>query len=94
MQKWARNGRLRPVSGPGIDGGHRYLFRREDVDRLRPENRLTAPELAQAIGLSRAQLFQWIQQGKVTPVSGPGIDGMAHYLFLRFQVDEIRRGKE
>ena len=42
VQKWARNGRLHPVSGPGIDTCHRYLFRRADVEQLRPENRLTA----------------------------------------------------
>jgi excisionase family DNA binding protein len=49
VQKWARNGRLKAVSGNGVDGRHRYLFRREDVERLRPENRLTAPQLAKRL---------------------------------------------
>lgn len=86
VQEWARNGRLRPVSGPGVDDLHRYLFRREDVERLRPENRLTGPQLAKLLGLSRSQLWQWIRQGKVRPVSGPGIDGSRHYLFERPRV--------
>ena len=82
VQKWARKGRLKPVAGGSQDDCHRYLFRREDVERLRPENRLTGPQLAKRLGLSRAQLWQWSKQGKVKPVSGPGIDESGHYLFV------------
>jgi len=81
VQKWARNGRLKPVAGLEVCGSHRYLFRREDVERLRPENRLTAPQMAEHLGISRSQLSQWIKQGKVTPISGPGIDESGQYLF-------------
>jgi len=82
VQKWARAGRLKPVSGPDVDGGHRYLFRRDEVERMRPENRLTAPEMAKRLGISRSQLGEWIRQGKIVPISGPGIDGAKHYLFV------------
>jgi predicted site-specific integrase-resolvase len=91
VQKWVRNGRLHPVSGPGIDGGHRYLFRREEIARYRPENRLTLPQLAAEIGMSRAQVFQWVKQGKLQPVSGPEIDGMGHYLFLRSELEDSKQ---
>lgn len=83
VQKWARGGRLKPVSGPDIDGCHRWLFVRAEVERLRPENRLTAPQMAKKLGISRSQLVEWIKSGKVVPVSGPGIDGMGQYLFLQ-----------
>lgn len=82
VQKWARNGRLHPVAGPGVDECHRYLFRREEIERLRPENRLTAPQLAERLGISRSQMCAWIRQGRVQPVSGPGIDGCGQYLFV------------
>jgi excisionase family DNA binding protein len=82
VQQWARNGRLKPVVSEAINGCHRYLFRRKEVERLRPKNRLTAPQLAKTLGLSRSQLSQWIKQGKVRPVSGPGVDGAKHYLFV------------
>ena len=82
VQQWARNGRLKPVVSEAINGCHRYLFRRKDVERLRPKNRLTAPQLAKTLGLSRSQMSQWIKQGKVRPVSGPGVDGAKHYLFV------------
>lgn len=58
VQKWARKSRLEPVAGGNDDDCHRYLFRRRDVERLRPENRLTGPQLAKRLGLSRSQLWQ------------------------------------
>lgn len=83
VQRWARHGRLTPVAGGADDPCHRYLFRRAEVERLRPEQRLTGPQLARQLGLSRSQLGQWIKAGKVTPISGPGIDGSRHYLFVK-----------
>jgi len=83
VQKWARAGRLKAVSGPDIDGCHRWLFRRADVEQLRPENRLTAPQAAKLMGIGEATLSRWIREGKVNSVSGPGIDGMRQHLFLR-----------
>lgn len=81
VQKWARAGRLKPVSGPRIDGCHRYLFRRADLEPLRPTQRLTAPQMAEQLGLSRSQVNVRIRHGTLKPVSGPGIDGSGHYLF-------------
>jgi predicted site-specific integrase-resolvase len=83
VQKWARNGRLKPVSGSKIDGGHRYLFHKKDVERLAPANRLTAPQLAKELGISKSQMSVWIKRGKIRPISGPGIDRSKHFLFLR-----------
>jgi len=82
VQKWARNGRLKPISGPGIDNCHSYLFCRKDLDELCPENRLSATQMAKRMGVSRSQLNERIRQGKITPISGPGIDGSGQYLFL------------
>lgn len=79
--RWTKTGRLVPVSGPGQDT-HRYLFRREDVERLRPENRLTAPQAAQVLGVSHAQVLRYAAQGQLVPVSGPGVDAAGHYLFV------------
>ncbi len=83
VEKWARLRRLKPVSGPGIDECHRYLFKRKDVERFRPQERLTAPQLARRVGISRSQMSQLIRKGKVKPVSGPGIDHSKQYLFER-----------
>lgn len=91
VQKWARYGRLKPVASERINGCHRYLFRRKDVERLRPENRLTAPQLARRMGIGRSQIVQWIKQGKVKPISGPGIDRSRQYLFLLESITDFNK---
>jgi len=83
LRAWIRGGRLKAVSGADIDGCHRWLFRRADVERLKPENRLTMPQAAKLMGVSAATLLKWVQDGKVQPVSGPGIDKMGQYLLLQ-----------
>lgn len=84
VQKWARLGRLHPVSGGEVDGLHRYLFRRSEIERFRPSNRLTAPQMAERLGIGRSQMVVRIQNGTADPIpiSGPGIDDCKHYLFL------------
>jgi predicted site-specific integrase-resolvase len=82
VMQWTYRGRLRPISGPGIDGARTYLFRRIEIERLSPGGRLTAPQMAKKLGISRSQFSEWIRQGRVKPVSGPSIDGSKHYLFL------------
>lgn len=80
VQQWARDGRLQPVVG-GDEHCHRYLFSRADIERLGSSRRYTATQMAQRLGLSRAQVNRLIKAGVLHPVRGPGIDGLAHYLF-------------
>ncbi len=37
LLQWAKQGKLPPVSGPGVDTYRRYLFHRKDVERLYSE---------------------------------------------------------
>lgn len=83
VTQWAVKGRLHPVSGPGIDDCHRFLFRRSECWELRPENRLSSREAAALYGINVKAFMQWIEQGKVTPISGPGIDRTETYVFLK-----------
>jgi len=91
VQKWARIGRLKPISGPSVNSQHRYIFRRDEVEKLCRTQRLTAPQLAKKICISRSQLWQWIKQKKVSPISGPGIDGSKHYLFLEDEIGNLAK---
>lgn len=93
VQKWVRAGRLTPISGPSVNSRHRYIFRRSDIEKLRPEQRLTAPQLAEKIGISRSQLWQWIKKEKIIPISGPGIDGSKHYLFLQDDIGNLTNSR-
>ncbi|KPL72485.1 hypothetical protein ADM99_04940 [Leptolinea tardivitalis] len=82
VQKWARIGRLKPVSGGEINGCHEYLFLKSDVQKMIRENRLTAPQMANRLGISRSKVLEQIRSGKLHPISGPGIDDSKHFLFL------------
>lgn len=83
VQKWTRQGRLHAIAGNDDDACHRYLFRREEVERLKPESRLTLPQLARQMGISRSQLWVNVKRGQITPISGPTVDGSKYYLFER-----------
>jgi hypothetical protein len=82
IQKWARMGRLKPISGRDIDGCHENHFIRSEIELFSKQNRLTAPQMAKRLCISRSQICARIHQGKITPVSGPGIDNCGHYLFI------------
>lgn len=81
--RWMRDGRLVPISGPAIDKCHRYLFRRVDIEQLRPANRLTLPEMTEVLGVPEWKLRVMIQRGEIVPFSGPGVDRSGQFLFLR-----------
>ena len=55
VRKWTREGQLKPVSGPGVDLYYRNLYRREDVEQLRPEL-LTTPRMVEPGEAARSQL--------------------------------------
>ena len=82
VQKWARRQRIHAISGPGIDDCHRYLLDRAELLAWRQTNYLSAPAMAKRLGISHSQLLDRIKSGKITPISGPGIDEFKHYLFV------------
>lgn len=83
VRSWAKRGRLNPVSGPLVNDCHFYLFRREEVERLRPENRVNAVQMAARLGISLSHFLQdRVKSGKIKPYSGPGVDKFKQYLFV------------
>ncbi|MEO8392008.1 MAG: helix-turn-helix domain-containing protein [Chloroflexota bacterium] len=82
VQRWALNGRLHPISGPHLDGGPDYLFRRSEIKAWQQGAYLTAPALARYLQVSHSQLLQWVKAGKIRPISGPGVDQSKHYRFV------------
>lgn len=79
VQKWARKGRLKPVAGHHIDGGHRYVFRRTEVEYV--GRCLSSSNIIAALKIRLSTLDKWVQEGKLTPVSGRGVDKCTDDLF-------------
>jgi len=77
----AAGDKARAFPRPATGLSHHYLFRRSDIGQRSPEKRRIAPQLGRNLGMSRSQIVQWIKEGKIKPVSGPGIDKSGHYLF-------------
>jgi excisionase family DNA binding protein len=71
VQKWARQGRLQAVSGPGIDEHHDYLFNKETLLQWRG-GRLSFGEAVDLLGVSSATLHRWAHEGKITPLGDMG----------------------
>jgi predicted site-specific integrase-resolvase len=73
VQGWVRQGRLAEccMSGPHLDGHHAYLFHRAKLQAWRHE-RLTFGEAMDILGISKATLHRWGEQGKLTPLEDMG----------------------
>lgn len=71
VQHWTRLGRLHPVSGPEIDGAHRYLFSRSSLAQWRAD-RLTFGEAAALLGVAKSTLAHWAGAGKIAPLTDMG----------------------
>jgi predicted site-specific integrase-resolvase len=88
VQGWVRQGRLTEccVSGPHLDGHHAYLFHRAKLQAWRHE-RLTFGETMDMLGISKATLHRWVEQGKLTPLEDMG--GKQRW-FARGEVELLR----
>ncbi len=71
VQKWARQGRLQAVSGPGIDEHHEYLFSKEYLLQWHG-GRLPFGRAKAILGVSAATLHRWVHEGKVVPLDDMG----------------------
>lgn len=78
---WVKTGRLKPV--PAVAKSNRYVFSKEEVERLATVRRgaLTVDQVARALSLANNTIRKWVRAGRLTPISGPSIDGAAKYLF-------------
>jgi predicted DNA-binding transcriptional regulator AlpA len=74
------------VSGPHLDGHHAYLFHRAKLQAWRHE-RLTFGETMDMLGISKATLHRWVEQGKLTPLEDMG--GKQRW-FARGEVELLR----
>lgn len=91
---------IAPVSGPGVDGGRQFVFRRKDVThpdyRLqakRPSRLLSSPEAAQFLGIPLAGIYRLVSGGKLSPhrPRGKEVGKGSHMQFTRFSLERCRK---
>lgn len=96
FDKYIYNGRLKRVRAEGER--NTYYLRLEDVKaNVRLNEKLdglknkvmSSPEVAAIFGVGTSCVTSWIASGKLKAVSGPRIDGMPHYLYLKRDVAKL-----
>lgn len=82
-RNWTYTGRL----NTSTDGLAVYLHKPDVEDALRlNQNMLTSRQSQRLIGIDRATLANWHRLGRISPVSGPGIDRYTNFLYARHAV--------
>lgn len=82
-RNWTHTGRLTTVT----DGLGVYLHKPEVDAALRlNQDVLTSRQAQQLIGIDKATLANWHRLGRISPVSGPGVDEYKNFLYTRSAV--------
>lgn len=88
---YVKSGRLSPIFDE--DGSNNYYFLKDDIKALGKLRKTTIQtgEAAKVLCISRAVLFEWTVKGIITPISGPRVDGSVKNLYLKKDVDKLRK---
>src|ERR1044072_4046428 len=88
--RWVNSGRLKPVEIKAERKTSYYL--REDVAALvlLKETTFTMGEAAKVMGTSVRKISRLTRSHKLSPVSGPTVDGHGNYLYSRSYIQKVR----
>lgn len=89
---WVRSGRIKPCAEAVGKLGKRYLFKKQDFEAFKKENRVSAPETAKLLGVSLGSIHRMVKRGTLTPIGGPGHDETKHLMFNRQEVKKLIGG--
>lgn len=84
LVEWARKGLLPGAREPGLG----WQFDRADVAAFTNRYILLYNAACQ-LKVSDYRLQRWVQQGRLSPASGPTIDGCSRVLFYRAEVEQL-----
>ena len=87
VQKWARRQRIHAISGPGIDDCHRYLLDRTELLAWRQANYLSAPAMANRLGISHTHYLVGLRPVRSPQFPVPELmNSSTIYLSLRTKI--------
>jgi AraC-like DNA-binding protein len=91
--KYVSTGRLNVTRVPGDE---RPYLRRKDIEELRASEKsiLTPAAVRTLLKISESQLLRLVKSEELKPVSGPDIDRSAVNVFLKSDVERLRKQRE
>lgn len=91
MRQWVRTKRISPLGATEASGKHYFL--REDVEALAKLKKKIMPsrEAAAVLGVNETTLYKWMLSGRVKAFSGPHIDGYGYIMYMRSDIEKLRR---
>lgn len=94
LLRWLHLGRVSSCNGAINKRGKRYLFKKTELERFTPDNRLTAEEVAAELEVSAGSVHRLVVDKRLIPISGSGIDEFKQHLFLRSDIEKYKVNKE
>jgi len=103
VRKWAREGRIKAIKGPSINGEQYYKYSRLDVEKFKKRleslrnskgrnaqyNLLTLVQVAKKLNISQSFAWELVDKGRLKPYRGPKEDGYDIYLFRSSYIERF-----
>jgi predicted site-specific integrase-resolvase len=87
LREYVSTGRLRTIDYK--EKGGKYFFLLSEVEKIRKDT-VKCSEAAIILGVHTVTVKKWIRKGRLSPITGPSVDGFGHYLFLRSDVEKLK----
>lgn len=90
-KKWVRTERLRKIEFDDKLGKHFFKISAVTAVAELKRSTVTGSEAAKILGIHRTAVLKIMKKGVLKPVSGPDVDGFGCNLYLRTEVERLRR---
>jgi predicted site-specific integrase-resolvase len=97
LHKLTIAGKIKPFSGPHVDGYGYNMYLQSDVERLAEEmasfkkaDSVSTSEAGLLLGVQRSVIHWLLESGKLKPVAGPHVDGYHKNMYLRSDIEKLK----
>jgi hypothetical protein len=94
IAKWVHTKRLRAIKFKHVREQHFFL--RPEIKALAQfkQNTISSKEAAKILRVARITIYKWTISGKLKLASGPSIDGFGNHLYLRRDIERLRKERD
>jgi predicted site-specific integrase-resolvase len=97
LRKLTIAGKIKPFSGPHVDGYGHNMYLQSDVERLAEEmlnfkkaGSVSTSEASLLLGVHRSVIHWLLESGKLKPVVGPHVNGYYKNMYLRSDIEKLK----